>query len=223
MPKVSAEHQAARRRQILDAALDCFARHGFHRTTMQHIVRRAKLSPGAIYGYFSSKQAIIQAIADERHAREREAFLRAANVETDLGVVAALGELSRRFLGKLESPEERRQRKVGVQLWAEALRDARVMRIVERGVAEPLQQLTELLRRAQERGQISGKLDPEALARLLIAAFHGFVLQQAWDPEVDLERYMATLEVVLSGLVRGKPRRASPRRAASDRPPSPRS
>jgi AcrR family transcriptional regulator len=49
MPKVSRAHLDARRRQILDAAAACFAQQGFHRTTMQDVVRRARLSPGAIY------------------------------------------------------------------------------------------------------------------------------------------------------------------------------
>jgi len=38
VPKVSDAHLAARRRQILDAAARCFARDGFHRTSMQDIV-----------------------------------------------------------------------------------------------------------------------------------------------------------------------------------------
>src|SRR2546421_9201477 len=70
MPKVSEEHLEARRQQIVDAALACFARDGFHRATMQDICREAELSPGAIYRYFDGKDAIIEAIADERHARE---------------------------------------------------------------------------------------------------------------------------------------------------------
>jgi TetR/AcrR family transcriptional regulator, transcriptional repressor of aconitase len=70
VPKVSEEHLDARRRQIVDAAIVCFARDGFHRATMQDICREARLSPGAIYRYFSGKDEIVEAIADERHARE---------------------------------------------------------------------------------------------------------------------------------------------------------
>ena len=62
MPKVTEEHVAARRRQILSAALRCFARQGFHRTTMQDIFREADLSPGAVYSYFGSKDELIAAI-----------------------------------------------------------------------------------------------------------------------------------------------------------------
>src|SRR5215469_137769 len=62
MPKVTEEHVQARRRQILSAALRCFARQGFHRTTMQDIFREADLSPGAVYSYFTGKDELIAAI-----------------------------------------------------------------------------------------------------------------------------------------------------------------
>src|SRR5687768_8974370 len=65
MPKVTEEHVGARRRQILAAALRCFARHGFHRTTMQDIFREADLSPGAVYSYFKGKDDLIVAIIVE--------------------------------------------------------------------------------------------------------------------------------------------------------------
>ncbi len=51
--------------RFLRAAVVCFAREGFHRTTIQDIVHESKLSPGAIYRYFASKEDIIVAIADE--------------------------------------------------------------------------------------------------------------------------------------------------------------
>ena len=42
--------KAARTRaRILDAAERCFARAGFHRTTMQDICKEAKVSAGAIF------------------------------------------------------------------------------------------------------------------------------------------------------------------------------
>ena len=41
MPKVAKEHGEARRRQIIDAAYRCFARKGFHQTTMRDIYEQA--------------------------------------------------------------------------------------------------------------------------------------------------------------------------------------
>jgi len=55
MPKLKPEVQTARREHILDAAETCFARAGFHRTTMHDICKEASVSPGALYVYFDSK------------------------------------------------------------------------------------------------------------------------------------------------------------------------
>jgi len=49
MPKVTVEHIEARRRQIIDSAFDCFAKKGFHQTTMQDVCNAAGLSAGAVY------------------------------------------------------------------------------------------------------------------------------------------------------------------------------
>lgn len=62
MPRVSQSYLDARRRQIMDAAITCFAREGFHRATMQDIVAETGLSAGAIYRYFWSKEDIVAAL-----------------------------------------------------------------------------------------------------------------------------------------------------------------
>jgi AcrR family transcriptional regulator len=65
MPKVTEEYREARRAQILDAARRCFIRQGFQETSMQDLLAEAGLSSGAVYNYFSSKDEIIVAIAEE--------------------------------------------------------------------------------------------------------------------------------------------------------------
>lgn len=65
MPKVSAEHRAARRDEILDAARACFLRNGFHASTMQDVFAESGLSAGAVYLYFAGKEEIVRAIALE--------------------------------------------------------------------------------------------------------------------------------------------------------------
>ena len=63
MPRISAARANEQRGRILDAALTCFAREGFHAATVQDIVEESGLSPGAIYGYFKGKTEIATAIA----------------------------------------------------------------------------------------------------------------------------------------------------------------
>src|SRR5689334_6610185 len=64
VPRVSEDHLNARREQILSAARVCFLRKGLHATSMQDLIQEAGLSVGAVYRYFSSKNEIINAIAD---------------------------------------------------------------------------------------------------------------------------------------------------------------
>ena len=59
------DHSEDRRRQILRAAMTCFARRGFHPTTMNDISVEAQISVGLIYRYFDSKDAVITFMARE--------------------------------------------------------------------------------------------------------------------------------------------------------------
>lgn len=65
MPKVTEEHRAARRHQIAQAALRCFARSGFQQTSMADIIAESGLSAGAIYGHYKSKEELIELAVSE--------------------------------------------------------------------------------------------------------------------------------------------------------------
>lgn len=65
IPKVSERAQAQRER-ILAAAQKCFIEHGFHAASMSLIAQTAKMSPGLIYRYFDSKNAIILSIVERQ-------------------------------------------------------------------------------------------------------------------------------------------------------------
>lgn len=52
----------ARPDEVLDAALDLFIENGFAATRVEDIAKRAGLSKGAVYLYFPSKEAIMEAL-----------------------------------------------------------------------------------------------------------------------------------------------------------------
>ena len=76
MPKVTAEHRAARRQQILEAAWITFARNGFHATSMADIIAESGLSAGAVYGYFRNKEDLIQQAAEATIGQASEPITR---------------------------------------------------------------------------------------------------------------------------------------------------
>lgn len=61
---VNMEQTEKRKLQILQGALECFGKKGFHQSSMQEICKKAGLSPGTVYHYFKSKDDIIEHIAD---------------------------------------------------------------------------------------------------------------------------------------------------------------
>lgn len=87
MPKISPQAFRDRRANIMNAARRCFARDGIH-ISVDEICAEAGISKGALYGYFDTKEAIIQAIADE-HVTDLSAVREARSQEE---LVSALAE-----------------------------------------------------------------------------------------------------------------------------------
>lgn len=197
MPKVSREYLDSRRSEILDAALLSFSKNGFHRTTMQDIVRQSGLSPGAIYNYFKSKEDIIEAIASQRQHREKE-LVEAAIATASAG--RTLDRIRDAFLDELDSPKERLRRRVSVELWAEAQRNPAIRRLVQRSFEETRKLISEVLVRAQAEGAISEGIDAYALSSFVIASFHGLVLQREWDNRFSADSHKAMLDLLLQAV-----------------------
>jgi AcrR family transcriptional regulator len=198
MPKISAKQRAARREQILAAALKCFSRDGFHQTTMADIVRESGLSQGTLYLYFKSKDDLIAAIADDRHRRETVLNALAEGEQTPLQSILLLSRLYASSLAETANADGLR---VSLQGWAEALRNERVKTGVLEGVRLARGALVRVIRRGQKRGVLRTKLDAAAAARVLIAIFQGFVLQAAWEPDQDLESCFALIAELIPKLL----------------------
>lgn len=173
MPKVSQEHLERRRQQILDAAAGCFARQGFHATSMQDIFAAAGLSAGAVYRYFPSKTELVRAIAAEALAHALPALDSAAGQEAGVpGVLAAL-------VAELREGRLARLRPVILQVWAEAVRDPELAELARSTLGELLTSIGGLLDRLAAQGRIPPGTDTAAAARLILALLQGYVIQLA--------------------------------------------
>ena len=121
MPKITEQHREARRAQILDAARRCFVREGFHETSMQELLAEAGLSSGAVYGYFSSKDELIVAIAED-NISQISALLRSF---TDRKAPGTARDLLIEVLGFIRSKHaENGFAAIALLVWSEATRNA---------------------------------------------------------------------------------------------------
>ena len=194
MPKVSDAHRSARREQILDAAIRCVGREGFHRTTMAHVIAESGLSSGAVYGYFKGKEDLIKAIAGRALGGFAELLRGIATGPAPVTPAGALRAMvARGRAARRES--DGAFPKVVMHAWSEAARDPEVLRIVGENVDQVHAAWVEVLRRASADGNLRGPGSDSDMARVLIGLMPGFVLQGLLLGKVDGQAVLRRIRV----------------------------
>ena len=179
MPKLKPETQIARRDAILDASEHCFARSGFHRTTMQDICREAGISPGAFYVYFSSKEDLIAGICERDRAQFAERF---ENLAEATDILAALSRLAEVYL--VEQGDHKQ--KLFVEIGAESTRNPTVRAIFAQVDQFVEASFTALIARLEAEGRVMLRHDAAITARLILLLGDGLFWRSGVMPEFKL-------------------------------------
>ena len=74
MPRLTDATKAARRAQIIEAAVSCFLEKGYTNTSMSDIIKASGLSSGSIYSHFSGKEDILNTAINERLNNVKELY-----------------------------------------------------------------------------------------------------------------------------------------------------
>jgi AcrR family transcriptional regulator len=197
MPKISEEKRQARRDQILAASWRCFARRGLHSTSMEDIVREAKLSFGAVYLYYKSKDELIQA-AFSAAFQAMQAFLAPIFTrEPAYPPCIFVHEITT----ALTAYAHRDQLNFGVSFlmgWGEAEFNPKVKELVSSGQMVYREAHTAVVRKWQERGEVTPEANPENIAKVMLSFFLGFIVQSAMIGEIDPETATRGFEGILS-------------------------
>jgi AcrR family transcriptional regulator len=192
MPRVSEEYMTRRREEILAAAKACFAREGFHATSMRDIYLECGLSAGAVYNHFASKEELVRALGEEQ-LRDAQAQREALELVED--PIEALRLLA---AGGREGLVREVDLLLQLQMAAESLRDEVVAEVSCRAFAAMLETVTGLIIRAQSGGHMDAGIDADALARVLIGVFQGVVAQTAIGAPPDRERHIRAMRALLA-------------------------
>ena len=155
--------------QILDAAVACFAKRGFHQASMHDISAEAGISVGLIYRYFQNKEAVIAAMA-ERHKKQIHEILERARQAPNLRE-----SLETLFTAHCGETEPQVTAAFVVDLFAEASRNGRVADLVSDVCETAMNGVTELIARSPE-GKGS-ELTPREMAELIFAVNDGMLLR----------------------------------------------
>jgi AcrR family transcriptional regulator len=179
MPKVSPQHEQARRDQLLAAAAACFSRAGFAATSVPDIVAEAGLSVGSLYRYFSSKEDLFLAVVEQRVAVHNEAVF--AELSADgppLDRIRAALERLQRLLAR-QPPEEAR---LTLELWSRAHDVAPLRDWLVDARRRRLGAFQDALARAKQAGELQPAVKPLDAAVLLLGLADGLVVQRACSP-----------------------------------------
>lgn len=183
MPKLAEHTRAARRDQIMAAALACFARTGYDATTMADVAAEAGVSKGTPYLYFPSKEDLYVTLYQEWGCGLGERIERtiAALTDTDRGS-------PRRVLRAVVAA-------VGAHVVAHAqtcrvLMESRTLAAYRSAIADAVvaadtatrEQLTDLIAEGIAAKEWPQDTDPELRARLVAATLHGMMAQWHLDP-----------------------------------------
>lgn len=179
-PKVTEAYREATRNEIVRAAAKVFAKKGYHAASMDDIVAACRLSKGAVYGYFDSKEDLFLAVHDSVLDFDLERFIAAMPPDTSAtDKLMKAGELAIRSIAR----RDRDILRVSYEFWTSAPRIKKLQRYYSDLDHRNHRLLVELLREGMARGEFRGDFDPEALAWCLIAVVDGLGLHSA---SVDL-------------------------------------
>src|SRR3954449_2153299 len=176
MRRANVQLAADRRSEILSAAQTCFARSGFHQTSMQEICAEAGMSAGNLYRYFPSKEAIIAGIAERDRAEVGQDFARA---DLSQGLFAVLEGMAHHHF-TVRSIE---QVKLCTEVMSEARRNPEIARISAAFDADVRKWLTGMFKAAAEQGDISKDADIEGAVDMLMVIADGVWWRRALDPQ----------------------------------------
>lgn len=185
-----------RRRRILDAAASCFAGRGFHASTMQDIAAAAGMSPGNLYRYFESKDAVVVGLA----ARDRD------DMATDLQTMETIADPVDGFRVSMRKhlvDESRECAALSLEIWAEATRNSTFATICEDFERVIVAGIGDLVRRKQALGMIASSVDPVGFARLAYTLADGLFVRRAISANFDAERVIEYAAAVIDAVARG--------------------
>lgn len=190
MPRLTESTRKERRGQIADAALRCFQRDGFSRTSMADIIAESGMSAGSIYSHFSSKADLVRFVAVEVLTIRFAAF---APGPGEGGEIRPPSVVIRGVTQDLD----RERAQLLLQVWADVRRDEDVASLAREQIARLQGLVVTALRPWAMSGGYGGAL--EDLADILLTALQGFVVRIAVDPAVDRAELSGRLGSAVDG------------------------
>lgn len=192
------------RRHILTVALRLFIQHGYREVTFGKLIEAAGVSKGSFYHYWPGKLALFREVVEEFFLSYFRGF---SYADTEL----SFRELMDTTIRDFETMMDELRRMIGEDgtpfgyylLLLEALRLFPELQETVAGEYERYtREITNLIRRAQERGEIGQRLSARTVAEILVPQTEGTALiafmVRTPDVAASLRRHLEGIYTLLS-------------------------
>jgi TetR/AcrR family transcriptional repressor of uid operon len=191
-----AERRDQQIRRILDAAQTCFVRSGFQGASMQQICAECGMSPGALYRYFPSKEAIVAAICEADREDEMTCFavFRDATSAVDGLVEGAMAHIAH--------THNKGSAALFAEMRSESNRNETIRDTVDSHKQEIAVMIAALVNSAIERGEIKPAVSLPTLMGILMSIGEGIAINDLPGRGIPLEEIEKALRAMLVGMLR---------------------
>ena len=187
------------RNRILQSSMTLFGCQGYDATGVAGICAAARVSKGAFYHHFASKQAVFLILLEE-WLKTVEVDLAAALQEAPT-VIEGLVGMAARTRGIFTAADGRLS--IFLEFWAQARKDPEVWRRAIEPFRRYRQTFGEVVRRGIAEGSLR-EVDPELASLALVSLAVGLIMQGVFDPQGEQWDRVAqdALRLLLEGMGR---------------------
>lgn len=208
MPRVTQGYRDRQRARILEAAQTCFARRGFHATSMDEIIAEAGMSSSTVYRYFpEGKQSLIRAVVDGWIDPVLEELRALSRAERAPSVEEFFIDMVQRAWGAkgigsdadVADPVEGRGH-VGLflDIWAENARHPDLSDLSARKYMSVRLEITDLVRRWQREGRVTDRIEAQEAATLIHNASLGLIAEEVVMGDASVEGTARAIGLLLA-------------------------
>ena len=181
-----------KRQEILDAARRTVLRSGLRGASISEICTEAGISPGHLYHYFDSKEAILEAISEAYLADAQERFGRMVEAAGVISTIVCEIEETIQSSGSGGQA-------FFFELIAEASRNRKIAEIIQKSTRLMRSLFAEFIRIGQERGEVDANLDPETTAFVVINTINAAKMTHTLDANISANLMSTMITRFLAG------------------------
>jgi len=189
------EQHEGKRQEILAAAHRCFLRHGLQGASISMICKEAAMSPGHLYHYFPSKDAIIEQMADDYLVNLHSHF--SGHPEGEQTATVLLSEL-----WSMNGWDDLTHCRILFELLAEAGRNERIRSILKENTDGVRALLMDALKAGQSRGEVDPDLDPKHTSAVLVAIIDAAPMLPLMAADIGFEESRQLITTMISRFLR---------------------